>query len=155
MAASSSIGAIYCELRRILGDKIDRADALNFAASVVRFCLAHIRQKRQGQLRRDRERLEQPFEAMPIDLAMMDGGWRVLEYELDQWRPEIEVGRVHVYEAAASATARMFAAECGVIDAESERLFRSLDWLSLGEPRKSYTSRDDEWQEELFSGPED
>jgi hypothetical protein len=125
------IRSVYAEIRRILGDQISSGEALHFAAQIVRFCLEAKRERTTGHFTSEDayQPEQQPFETWPIDVAMRDGGWMVLEYELDHIRPEVQIGRVHVYQAAAQLSYRVYAAETDPIDAEGDRVLRSLEWL--------------------------
>lgn len=120
--------ALYAEIRGLLGADVSTGDALRFAGEIVRFYVLRKQRIRRAE-RQLRTEENPPFELLPVDIAMEDGGWKILEYEVDQLRPEIEIGRVQIYDAAALASARIYAAEAEKIAAESERVMRALDWL--------------------------
>lgn len=119
----------------MLGGSTPRADLLNFAAEAIRFHLATKRKLNEGfYLGPPQYSLErQAFETWPLDAAMADGGWMILEYELDQIQPEINIGRQHMYQMDFASESRVYAAESDSTLAESDRVFRSLDWLSASQ----------------------
>jgi hypothetical protein len=141
MSAAPAIRNVYAQLRQLLGDQISSTDALHFASQIVLFCVRRARLYARSHTSTRYLLEERPFETWPVDEAMSDGGWRVLEYEMDQLRPDYDIGRVHIYETAANYATRVFAAESNPIDSESDRILRSLDWL-LGDKRSTNAKRE-------------
>jgi hypothetical protein len=140
--AAPAIRNVYVQLRQLLGDRVSSSEALHFAAKVVQFCLQRRRAHAVANDKNPYRLEERAFETWPIDVAMEDGGWRILEYEMDQFRPDVELGRVHVYQTASLYTNRVYAAEGSVTGFESERILRSLEWL-LGDKRSTNARREE------------
>ncbi len=83
MTRSTQIREVFAELRHALGDRISARDALEAAASLVDlFVIDEDDEGPQFDLRYG----GMPFSQWALDVALADGGWRVLGHELDQAR---------------------------------------------------------------------
>jgi hypothetical protein len=90
---SAAIREIFAELRRTLGSSVSAKELLNFAFIATNF----FNQQSSDKVDFDDLSFESKnnhhthgkiFEEWPIDLAMRDGGWRILEYEYHKTRDE-------------------------------------------------------------------
>ncbi len=79
MRKPDQIRAIFAELRATLGPEVPAADLLKIAVIILRSYYSEEDELagfgRPGQAR--------SFISMPVDEALVDGGWRVLEFERD------------------------------------------------------------------------
>lgn len=82
MTRSTQIREVFAELRNTLGDRISARDALEAAASIVDLFAIDEDDGPQFDLRYG----GMPFTQWAVDVALADGGWRVLGHELDQAR---------------------------------------------------------------------
>lgn len=82
MTRSTQIREVFAELRNALGDRISARDALEAAASIVDLFTIDEDDGPQFDLRYG----GMPFSQWAVDVALADGGWRVLGLELDQAR---------------------------------------------------------------------
>ncbi len=78
MRRSEKITAIYRELRQAVGLKATAAEVLACASSLVD--LFSLEDEAPGY---DPRTGRQPFDMLPVDVALADGGWRILSRE---WR---------------------------------------------------------------------
>lgn len=83
MNRSCQIREIFTELRYVLGDSVSARDALEAAASLVDLFTA------KEEVNGSQYELKEgplPFYEWAVDVAMADGGWRVMRYEFEQAR---------------------------------------------------------------------
>jgi hypothetical protein len=90
---SAAIREIFAELRRTLGSTVSAKELLNFAFIATNFFNQQSSDEVDFEdLDFESKKTPQPnskiFEEWPIDLAMRDGGWQILEYEYHQTRDE-------------------------------------------------------------------
>jgi hypothetical protein len=83
MTRSTQIREVYAELRHALGNQISAREALEAAASIVDLFLIDEEEQAPGF---DLYVGGMPFCQWALDVAISDGGWRVLRYELEQAR---------------------------------------------------------------------
>jgi hypothetical protein len=70
--------AIYTELRSTLGKDVPAADLMKLAATLIRgYAVETDGVEEDGRIGTSRQ-----FGSLPVDEAMRDGGWRVLEFEV-------------------------------------------------------------------------
>ena len=82
MNRSTQIRQVFAELRYSLGDRVSACDALEAAASLVDLFTIEEESEPQFSLRTGGV----PFSQWALDVAMSDGGWRVLRNEIAQSR---------------------------------------------------------------------
>lgn len=76
------VRAVFLELRRALGDAFSAGELLRLAASLVAaYKLKWEDKDYGGYAARD------PFSAAAVDKAMMDGGWKILDFEHSSGMP--------------------------------------------------------------------
>jgi len=95
MLQSAKVKAIYRELRQAVGMKATASEVLACAASLVElFSLED--DMPAYDLRMGR----QPFDMVPVDVALADGGWRTLSREWSQmgWETSDSCGGTHPSE---------------------------------------------------------
>lgn len=87
---SVAIREVYSLLRRIVGPSIPAKEVLNFAAAVVQFFAAKTDYELEDfdSSESDPRIRGRSFEEWPVDAAMADGGWNILDYEYSQIRDE-------------------------------------------------------------------
>ena len=87
MNQSAKVTAVYRELRQAVGIKATAAEALACAASLVElFSLDG------GMPAYDLREGRQPNDMLAVDVALADGGWRILSREWDQMGWETSEG---------------------------------------------------------------
>ena len=150
MARPLPIRDVYVALRRLLGEKAGSADTLNFAAHLIQFCLVQRGQDSRSDTRGDYYREETSLDTLPVDLAMQDGGWRVMEYENDQVAPKSQVGRFHVYEMASMCANRRYAVDREFADKENDSLSIALGWHSTSQATSHHKVKETGWDD--YSG---
>jgi hypothetical protein len=72
--------AIYAELRLTLGKEVPSAELLKLAIVILRSYSI----ERDGAPEDGRIGTSRSFVSLPVDEAMKDGGWRVLDFEATQ-----------------------------------------------------------------------
>lgn len=72
--------AIYAELRLTLGKDVPSSELLTLATVILRSYAI----ERDGAAEDGRIGTSRPFFSLPVDEAMRDGGWRVLDFETTQ-----------------------------------------------------------------------
>lgn len=78
MRKPAAIRALYAELRQMLGDDVSSSDVLKIAHHFLRaYTDAPDEMAEFGVAEEGR-----PFATLPVDEAMNDGGWRVLNFEI-------------------------------------------------------------------------
>jgi hypothetical protein len=82
MTRSTQIREVYAELRHALSNHISARQALEAAASIVDLFMI----EEEEAPRYEQNTGVMPFGQWAIDVAMSDGGWRVLGYEIEQLR---------------------------------------------------------------------
>lgn len=95
MRRSEKVTAIYRELRQSVGLRATAAEVLACAASLVDL-FADEDDGAGYELRTGR----QPFDMLPLDVALADGGWRILsrEWHWMGWESSDNCGGVHPRE---------------------------------------------------------
>lgn len=76
MRQSEKVRAVYAELRRAVGPRAPAAEVLACAASLVEL-FAVDEGMPAYEIREGRE----PFDCLPVDRVLADGGWRMLARE--------------------------------------------------------------------------
>ncbi len=80
MRKPALVRAIFAELRSSLGPEVSAGDALRLAHVILRAYLEEANSipdfGRPGESR--------AFCTLPVDVAMSDGGWRVLDFEISR-----------------------------------------------------------------------
>ena len=74
------IRSIYAELREVAGDVANSAELLKVAAALVE---AADPEARGGHRELNGRTGGVPFDRWALDVAMADGGWRILRYETE------------------------------------------------------------------------
>ena len=125
---SKTIPAVFAELRRMLGNAASTVDTLNFAAVIVKFFDLKTAPEKAYEPGKegDLDAGWQLFEELPVDIAMRDGGWKILEYEYGCVRADsMEFGEIFISELRASYIEPYGPAPGDRVQAES------LDWLNV------------------------
>jgi hypothetical protein len=81
MTRPALLRAIYQELRSSLGPTATAGDVVRLAHLLLRSYVDELPPDTDPGY--ETARGSKPFASLPVDLAMRDGGWRVLEYESD------------------------------------------------------------------------
>lgn len=76
MRQSEKVRAVYVELRGAVGPRASAAEVLAIAASLVELFSVD-----EGMPSYDLREGRQPFDMLPVDRVMADGGWRMLSRE--------------------------------------------------------------------------
>jgi len=77
MGSSAKLRTIYYELRRALGSQVAAGELLRLACIILKFSKKDFDPSDDfGQTRQGRTLL-----ALPLDEAMSDGGWKILDFE--------------------------------------------------------------------------
>lgn len=79
MSRPALLRAIYHELRGSLGPTATAGDVLRLAHLLLRSYVDDLPPDADPGY--ETRRGSKPFSSLPVDVAMSDGGWRVLEYE--------------------------------------------------------------------------
>jgi hypothetical protein len=87
MNQSAKVTAIYRELRQAVGLRATAAEVLACAASLVELFSLE-----DGMPAYDLREGRQPYDMLPVDVALADGGWRTLSREWDQMGWETSEG---------------------------------------------------------------
>lgn len=83
MNRSRQVKEIYAELRQVLGPDYSSRDLLEFAAALLT-------RSNDDAEEITREGRDASFETRPVDIALADGGWRVMAYEARRGMPIAE-----------------------------------------------------------------
>ena len=111
----------------MLGNSAGAADVLNFAAIAVQFFDLKTAPEKAYEISRgdDLDARWRHFEELPVDVAMRDGGWKVLEYEYGRVRADsMELGEIAISEPHATYLELHCPAPGDKVQAES------LAWLT-------------------------
>lgn len=131
MSTARAIRTVFTELRRVLGPAVSATDALLFANELVRFYTYRTSASYEEEGLLGPVTFGRAFEEWPVDVAMLDGGWMVLEYEMDQCS-EYEIGRGCSYDTSGFVSERFYIGDGEPVGLESERIFpRTLCWLMI------------------------
>lgn len=87
MQNTAKVMAIYRELRTSVGTNATPAEVLACAASLVELFAVE-----EGMPNYDLRDSRQPYDMLPVDVAMADGGWRTLSYEWTRMGMESSYG---------------------------------------------------------------
>jgi hypothetical protein len=79
MRKAQLLKEIFAELRAGLGPEVAASDVIKIAHVILRSYSEEIDNHAQIYFGRSHHN----FSSMPVDLAMKDGGWRIMEFELE------------------------------------------------------------------------
>ena len=112
----------------MLGKAASIADTLNFAATVVAFFELKTEPEKAYELvtKGGVDAGWQLFEELPVDIAMRDGGWKLLAYEYGcRGEDPIEFAEISISERRASYVEPYGLAPCDRVQSESK------EWLNV------------------------